>query len=69
MSAIIYDRVGSKPEVSQGRGNVRFRGYSGSRFRATECLLVAEAVEKVRALNIFETMFQNWVFRRINIAE
>jgi len=32
---------GSQPEVSQGRGNVRFRGYSGSRFRATGCLLVA----------------------------
>ncbi len=25
-------RCGSQPEVSQGRGNVRFRGYSGSRF-------------------------------------
>ncbi len=34
-------RCGSQPEVSQGRGNVRFRGYSGSRFWATECLLVA----------------------------
>ena len=29
------DRVGSNPEVSQGRGNVCFRGESGSGFRAT----------------------------------
>ncbi len=34
-------RDGSTTEVSQGRGNVRFRGYSGSRFWAAECLLVA----------------------------
>ena len=30
---------------------------------------MAEGVEKVRTLNIFETMFQNLGFRRINIAE
>ncbi len=34
-----------------------------------ELLLLAEGVEKVRTLNIFETMFQNLGFRRINIAE
>ncbi len=41
---------GSQPEVSQGRGNVRFRGYSGSRFWATECLLVARTGSQRRAL-------------------
>ncbi len=33
-------RCGSKPEVSDGHENVGFRGQSGSRFRATGCLLV-----------------------------
>ncbi len=32
---------GSKPEVSDGHENVRSWGSSGSRFRATGCLLVA----------------------------
>ncbi len=39
-------RVGSKPEVSDGHENVGFRGQSGSRFRATGCLLVAKALNR-----------------------
>ncbi len=34
-------RCGSNPEVSDGHENVRFRGHSGSQFRAAGCLLVA----------------------------
>ena len=58
-SRAIDFRCGSQPEVSQGRGNVRFRGYSGSRFWATECLLVAEGVEEVPRVRNFETIIQN----------
>ncbi len=36
--------------------------------KVLECLLLAEAVEKVPPLKIFETMVQNWGLRRINIA-
>ena len=61
--AVLLERLnvwsGSQPEVSNGHKNVGYRGYSGSRFRATGGLLVAEAVEKVQALKSFETMFQN----------
>ncbi len=31
----------TKPEVSQGRGNVRFRGQSRPQFRAAGCLFIA----------------------------
>ena len=34
-------RVGSNPEVSDGRENVGFLGQSGSRFRATGGLFIA----------------------------
>ena len=36
-------RSGSQPEVSDGHENVRFRGKSGSRFRATGGLLLAKS--------------------------
>ncbi len=36
-------RCGSKPEVSDGRENVGFRGYSGSRFWASEGPLIANS--------------------------
>ena len=36
-------RSGSKPEVSDGHENVGFRGQSGSRFRATGCLFIANS--------------------------
>ncbi len=50
------------------RSNVCCRGISGPQFRATGCLLLAEGVEEVRTLGIFDTMFQITGFRRINIA-
>ncbi len=49
-------RFGSQPEVSDGHENVGFRGQSGSRFRATGCLLVAESVEKVRTIKFYATI-------------
>ena len=41
ISCVPFVRCGSTTEVQRGPRNVRFRGYSGSRFWATECLLVA----------------------------
>ena len=42
MSSNLDVRDESDSEVSDGRENVGFRGQSGSRFGATECLLVAK---------------------------
>ena len=53
--AILLERLnvwsGSQPEVSNGHKNVGYRGYSGSRFRATGGLLVARFGHSRLAIN------------------
>ncbi len=58
-SQLIKVSLGSNPEVSDGHENVGCWGKSGSRFRAAGLLNLAEAVEEVPGVRIFETMIQN----------